>query len=322
MNLSTSSSKRLIACFIAGCASVFALFAGASEWLLRTQVMPEDTLTRHAELFATTRSPYAAFGDSHVARGFNAQTPFVNLAYPSENLDRMAWKAMRYLDRVSAPEKVLIQADAHLFAPYRLNAGLADYPEVFGGKRGALMKTFSSRYRPQLFALWRSFFWNGGRIASRIEFTAQGALLSPGNLADWPESKREKFTRERVELHQPIAEPSRSRQATRYRQMVERFVRAGAEVCLVALPTSSLYRDRIAALSPEKQTAWRDAMAFYQGLAEAPGVRFVDHRTAMSDLSLFRDPDHLNKEGAMQYSPRLQEACFGRSGDERIAAVE
>lgn len=322
MNSSISSSKRLIATFFASCVGLFAVLTGVSEWFVRTQVMPADTLERHVDLFSTTRSPYAAFGDSHVARGFDAQTPVVNLAFPSENLDRMAWKAARYIDRVKTPEMVLIQADPHLFAPYRLDAGLADYPEIFGEARGALLKAYSDRYRPQLLALWRSYFWNDWRMASTIEVTPQGALLSPGDVSSWPRAEQKEFTRKRVALHQPIENLAQSRSAIGYRRMVERFVETGASVCLAALPTSPLYRDEIVSLTAQQQEAWVEAIAFYESLAAEPGVRFVDHRNAYSDLTLFRDPDHLNKAGAIKYSPRLQAACFDNAGPDRIAAAK
>ncbi len=315
-------SSILIAAFFAACVGLFALLTGVSEWFVRSQVAPADTLERHVALFSTTHSPYAAFGDSHVARGFDAQTPVVNLAFPSENLDRMDWKAARYLDRVKTPEMVLIQADPHLFAPYRLDAGIADYPEIFGETRGALIKAYSDRYRPQLLQLWRSYFWNDWRMVSTIEVTSQGALLSPGDISTWSRAEQEDFTRKRVALHQPIENLSQSGPAKRYRRMVERFIEHGAEVCLAALPTSPLYRDEIRSLNAQQQAAWAEAIAFYESLAAKPGVRFVDHRSEYSDLALFRDPDHLNKKGAIEYSPRLQAACFDKADPDRIAAVE
>ena len=61
---------------------------------------------------------------------------------------------------------------------------------------------------------------------------------------------------------------------------------------------------------------------FFEELADAPGVRFVDHRSAFSDLSLFRDPDHLNKKGAIEYAPKLHAACFDNAGSDRFAANE
>ena len=223
MNSSTSSSKRLIALFAGACASVFAIAVAASEWLVREKVMPEDTLHKHVQLFEDTHAPYAAFGDSHAARGFHAVAPVVNLAYPSENIEKMAWKADRYLARVASPKAVLIQADPHLFAQYREEAGLGDYPETFSEQNTAVMVSLSARYRPQLIALWQAFITSGGQMRSSIELTSQGALLSPGDLSDWSDARIAQFTTYRAKLHAPAVDFQSTENAQRYRAMVKRL---------------------------------------------------------------------------------------------------
>lgn len=322
MNSSISNSKPLIASFLAACAAVLAIMAGTSEWLVRTQVAPQDTLERHINLFSTVSSEYAAFGDSHIARGFNAQAPVVNLAYPSENIERMAWKVERYLERVPAPKAVLIQADPHLFAPYRIDEGLGDYPKMLSGDDSILMKAFSNRYRPQLIPLWRSFFTNGGRVVSKIETTPQGALLSPGDLSAWTKAERESFVRNRVVLHQPVTDPQKTQAAALYENMVRSFVNRGAKVCLASLPVSPEYLYAIENLGAEKKRAWDNVHEFFMGLTRYPRVAFVDHRGEVTDLAEFRDPDHLNRDGAISYSPTLQKACFGDAEALRISAAE
>lgn len=324
MNSSTSNSRALIGAFLIACAAVFALLLASSEWLVRAEAAPQDTLLKHIALFERTHSPYTAFGDSHVARGFNAAAPVVNLAYPSENIEKMAWKAKLYLDRTPHPQTVLIQADAHLFASYRVDAGLEDYPDMFSDarQRGGLL-ALSARYRPQLIALWRAFFKNGGRLQSTIETTPQGALLSPGNLARWSAAEADQFTKDRVALHQPQPDFLHSQTARLYRSMIDDFVGSGARVCLVAMPVSPLYRDAIAGLPVDEKRLWNEAETFFHKLAERPQVRFIDHRAQYDDLSLFRDPDHLNREGALRYGPVLQDACFApaRDDDETPTAV-
>lgn len=322
MNSSISSSRLLIASFFAAVSAVLILLTGASEWLVRTQVAPQDTLARHVKLFAATSATEVAFGDSHIARGFDAQAPVVNLAYPSENIERMAWKAERYLERVPAPKAVLIQADPHLFASYRINEGLGEYPEMFSGNQNGALKAFSARYKPQLIGLWRSYFKNGGRIVSKIEMTSQGALLSPGDLSTWKPAGRASFVRNRIVLHQPVENAAQTRTAALYKKMVQAFVDHGATVCLASLPVSPDYREAIANLDAEHQSAWEGMNEFFHELAEAPRVKFVDHRDAVSDLTQFRDPDHLNKEGAIAYSPQLQKACFDSWVDNQLTAFK
>lgn len=320
MNSSISSSRRLTDIFLLACAVALALLVGASEWLVRAKVLPEDTLYKHVALFRTAASPYAAFGDSHVARGFDAAAPVVNLAYPSENIEKMAWKAERYLERTPNPRTVLIQADPHLFSPYRTGAGLDDYPQAFSKRGHGGLVSLSARYRPQLPAFWRSFLNNGGRLTSRIETTAQGALLSPGDLSRWSEAQIDEFTSFRAALHIPEPGFETSRNADLYRSMVKAFVKAGAEVCLVSFPTSPIYRAGIEAQNLAARAEFARADEFFRAFAADPKVRYIDDRERFDDLSLFRDPDHLNKKGAMLYGPMLQARCFDKAGQGGLAA--
>ncbi len=322
MNSSISSSSRLIAVFAASLVAMLAALIGASEWLVREKAAPADTFGRHVALFQETASPYAAFGDSHVARNFAAAGPVVNLAYPSENIEKMAWKAKRYLDRVERPEAVLIQADAHLFSEYRAQSGLGDYRQAFGLEAPPLLFSLSPRYRPQLIALWKAFLVNGGVLESGIEMTPEGALLSPGDLSRWPEPRIEIFVRGRVELQRPAEDFSSSAEAKAYRDMVARFTESGATVCLVSFPLSPAYRAALDALPDQDRGRYEAAHEFFENLAAAPDVRLIDDRSRYSDPELFRDPDHLNKKGALLYGPLLQDACFGGAGEgARIAAV-
>ena len=86
MNSSTSNSRRLIACFIGAVAVTCGVLIGVSEWLVRTKAAPQDTFFKHVALFNAASSPFVAFGASHVARGFDAAAPVVNLGYFSEKI--------------------------------------------------------------------------------------------------------------------------------------------------------------------------------------------------------------------------------------------
>lgn len=322
MNSFISSFKRLAFVYVAACASAFALLAGASEWLVRTQVFPQDTLRKHVALFEQTTSPYVAFGDSHVARGFDAQDPVVNLAYPSESIEKMAWKASRYLEKTPNVRTVLIQADPHLFAAYRKGAGLGDYPIAFAGERGAVSLSLSARYRPQLIALWQAFVKGGGRMKSKIETTPQGALLSPGNLATWTVAQVQEFTAHRVNLHVPDMQAEQSNTVALYRDMVARFVDVGANICLVSFPTAPVYRQYVESLNDAEKQQLNTARGLFTELAKHPRVRFIDDTARFDDPTLFRDPDHLNKTGAVQYGPLLQDACFNNHRRDVITVTE
>jgi hypothetical protein len=127
----------------------------------------------------------------------------------------------------------------------------------------------------------------------------------------WSEQLKHQFTVNRVALHLPQSNIAESSAAQQYEGMIAAFLDRGARVCLVSMPVSPIYRDIAAALPDADKERWEAAHAYFRILSEQENVRYLDHRDLYADLSLFRDPDHLNKSGAMRYGPVLQEACFG-----------
>lgn len=317
MNSSTSNSRRLIACFIGAVAATCGVLIGASEWLVRTKAAPQDTFFKHVALFNAASSPFVAFGDSHVARGFDAAAPVVNLGYFSENIDQIAWKADRYLESSPHPQIVLLQADPHLFSSYRVNAGLNGYPASFADSPDVRLLSLSDHYRPQLVRLWRTFFANGGAVKSKVTMTEQGAMLTRGDLARWPRRDMTLFAEERAALHRPVSGFEDTAAARTYKKLIQDFRDAGAEVCLVAFPVAPAYRDLLYEGDSDAQQQFNRAIAFFKSFESDPGVRFVDHRSLYDELSLYLNPDHLNAVGASEYGPVLQSDCFSGAGDSK-----
>lgn len=310
MSSSTSSSRRQLAVFGLVFALVLALIAAASEWLVRDQVLPQDDFRAHVRHVKASTAKDTAFGDSHVARGFAPPAPFANLAYPSEGVPHMAWKVRAYYKN-RKPGRVILSADPHLFSPYRLAVPLGDYPSGFdGGLQGPAI--FNPYFRSQLFAYWTAFVESGGRLRSTIERTANGALLSPGDLSRADPRRRLYETRFRVRVHRVVDGARLEKSFDEYRRLVKWLTDAGARVCLALFPLSPDYRRAYATVA---RPAWREARSRLIGrmkeLAAATGARFVDHRAAVSAPRDFRDPDHLNGPAARLYGPRLVRDCFG-----------
>lgn len=318
MSSSISSSRRAIRIYAAAVGASLAIAAGATEALLRTQVAPQDNFARHLALLRTTDARDAAFGDSHVARGFAAEAPMVNLAYPSETIERFAWKAKAYFARLT-PGRVIVQADPHLFTPYRLADGLGDYPERIAKAPGAArLLILADHHRDRIPAYWRAFLVSGGRLASSIEFSERGTLLSGGDLSAVPGRKRAYDARARVALHRPIAQFRDTGEARAYESLLDFLFERGAEICLVTFPLSPDYRATLAEdREAEAFRTWRDLIAYFREQAERVKARYVDASAAVADAGLYRDVDHLNRAGALAYSPRLMEDCFGTAAEER-----
>ena len=283
----------------------------ASEWLVRAHVLPIEDFPAHRALYTATDVRNVALGDSHVARGFAPRREFVNLAFPSEAIPQTAWKARRYFSRRD-PEKIILQADAHLFAPYRLSTRLGDYPKLFADGAPGLLIT-RPRYRARIVGYWSAFLRNGGALESKIERTGQGALLSPGNLSTVPERRRLYDARARVRTHRLRPHSQLSFAAAEYSALVDFLAARGAELCLVSFPLSPDYRAALAEAPEVARAMRRERMSFFRAQADRVGARYVDNQAVIVDRAAFRDVDHLNGTAAPHYAERLKSACFGAS---------
>lgn len=311
MSSFTSSSKRSLLLYALTVPFVLAALLLASEWLVRAHVLPVEDFPAHRALYRSADVRNVALGDSHVARGFAPRNDFINLAFPSEAIPQTAWKARQYFSR-RTPEKIILQADAHLFAPYRLTARLGNYPSLFADGVHGLLIT-QPRYRARMVGYWSAFLRNGGTLKSKVERTSQGALLSPGNLSAVPERRRLYDARARVRTHRLRPHSRLSATTAEYIALVDFLAERGAELCFVSFPLSPDYRAALAE-APDAARAMRtERMEFFRAQAERVGARYLDNQAIIFDRAAFRDVDHLNGTAAPHYAETLKSACFDAS---------
>ncbi|WP_170381974.1 hypothetical protein [Ruegeria atlantica] len=307
MRSSTSSSdmaNKALLRIVSFFAATLAIAILASEALVRLQVLPQDNYANHVSILMATDRPDVAFGDSRTARGFVAGDGFVNLAFPSEGISHMAWKAETHFAELQ-PGRVILQADPHFFAPYRLNRRFEPYPEL--SAEFASPKAFhmaEPRHRVRLPGYWVRFIENGFILNSKIMQTGDGALLSPGDFAALDPRAQMLQARKRAIIHQTGASVLVKRAQVEYAQMLDALVEKGAEVCLVSYPVSQAYMAAVGSSS-------RDHIRFFKNEAQRTGVRYVDARTIVPNQHYFRDSDHLNAAGAKVFSNTLVSLCFG-----------
>lgn len=308
------AGRRALWRFATIVAVLLALFAGASEVLLRRHVVPQDSFADHVSLFRATVLTDAAFGDSHVARDFVPDVAMANLAYPSENIDQMDWKARAFFAG-RAPGRIVLQADPHLFAPYRLTGRPEGYSEKFDGTAGPPLGLYilDPRFRPQITAYWSAYLRAGGDLASKIVRTANGALLSPGDLSAKAPRARLFEARERILWHSQRDGDAVVASMRTYSALLDFLSARGAQLCMVSFPLSPDYRTAFAERAdPLARRARASTLAYFAAEAERVGAVYVDHRAAIDELAHFRDVDHLNRAGAQAYSGRLLSDCFGK----------
>ncbi len=312
MPSSISSSEHTAAVAAPGGLTVLArgfvltllLLIAATELLVRTQVLPQDTRAGHLELLRTSDHADAAFGDSHVARGFAAQGSFVNLAYPSENIEDMFAKVRLHFAH-HAPGRVIIQADPHLFAAYRVYAPARSNSPA----HAPLLHMTADRHRPQLNAYWQAFVEGIGTLHSKVQQTANGALLSEGDFADLPDRMQTFEARMRLQNHALAHPDAVAATQDRYLDMITFLTERGADLCMISFPVT---QDYLTASSADTAAGHATAISFFRQTAAQSGARFIDARAQVVPDRLFRDVDHMNAAGAKAVYDSLIRQCFDR----------
>jgi hypothetical protein len=155
---STSSFKRWLIVFFTLVLGVSIPLIAASEWMLRAYVLPVDGLEHIARKMQDSSIPNAAFGDSHAAAVSNFDDKdFINLGLGGTTIRQMSERAHYYFSKVK-PGKIIIEADSHLFADYRLEAQGVHIPESYASHR---LAAFDERHRRFMLDYWERFMAGG-----------------------------------------------------------------------------------------------------------------------------------------------------------------
>jgi hypothetical protein len=98
-------------------------------------------------------------------------------------------------------------------------------------------------------------------------------------------------------LHEPEEDYSRSAFAAAYLHLLESLVHKGAQVCMVEFPVTREYQQEISRGSYQAARAWFAAQAQRLGVRYLADAKVYDERPEM-----FSDMDHLNPQGAREFS--------------------
>jgi hypothetical protein len=126
--------------------------------MVRAYVLPQDKFEWIASRLRNSTQPNAAFGDSHVAAvpDYNSKD-FVNLGVGATTIKRMDQRVRYYFSKIK-PGEVIIQADPHLFADYRLEAPGSYVTEDYSDFR---LRIFDPQHRGFMQKYWTTLLASG-----------------------------------------------------------------------------------------------------------------------------------------------------------------
>jgi hypothetical protein len=292
---STSSSKGFVLAFVTVTLLGSVLFALGSEYIVRTKAIPRSNYEPFREKFHEMERPYVAFADSRGANGLRDTELLANFSYPGNNLETLI-QMSGFIIRKTKPRGVILQADPHHFANYRMVSHQGPLLEDLFSTTDPLIQSLRPVYRQYLTGYWTS------TIRELLEGDAETAPSEVNHVST--EDRLRKATI-RAQLQVPISGFSSSELAGSYRDAVTRLAASGLEVCLLTFPVNNHYRETV---STEPLVG--ESLRFYDQLSEQTGTKRVSMWDRVDD-TYFRDSDHLNEAGALLLTDQALSMCFG-----------
>ena len=318
---STFSSSRWLLIFFAILTVPTVGFLAASEWLVRVRVLPHDGFEVIAERLHDSTQSNAAFGDSHVA-AVNAYdtADFINLGIGATTIRKMDQRVRYYFSK-NKPGQVIIQADPHLLAEYRLEAHGSYVPEDYSNLRS---RALDPRHRGFMLKYWSvelasapikvpsyDDLWQAAQSlrqdAPKPAENVQPSPPAPSPVAAKASLRFNALMDSEILTHTPAHDFEDRDEATIYREMIKFLIGRGAKVCLVNYPVDQFYRVRADAIP-----AFAAARKFFEDTAKANRIPYVSFWDRFDDPSMYQNSDHVNQQGAVIIARESRAACFGK----------
>ncbi|OEJ66074.1 hypothetical protein BEN30_12960 [Magnetovibrio blakemorei] len=278
------------------------LFVVGSEFIVRTIVAPKNEFDAVRERLHSSHSAYGAFADSRGASGLRSKEDFSNFSMAGDNLSTIIEKA-RFFANSNAAKGIIIQADPHHFAIYRLNSDQSALRNDLFRPDTPWFQFLRPFYRQYLLEYWKAYILNlANPITQVAEDTQDHSII---RLSEQPPNEIETAASIRAGLQAPVKNVMRTRFANAYATAIHEFKNSGIDVCMVSFPVSSAYL-KLSIRDPN----YSQALKYYAALADEIGVKYVDFSSALGDR-LFGNADHLNEEGAQTLTHAILYNCFG-----------
>ena len=256
-----------------------------------------------------------ALGDSHSANGLGIQQDnFYNFSYGAENVFNFYIKFRYFLRKGLNPNILLLQADYHLFSPYRApNTDMEKYSEMVDNdimkeakrfqidmhiKEYGFINNYLIQFKNytalQLHKTLLKYLINGFHIENKFDVTSTGTVLSHEEWGNFSKDNRFIIAKERVKEQSldknfnPI-----NYLIFYYEQIIKLAMDHNIKVVMVRYPLSEEYYKSL----NSKLTSKMDDI--YTDIGKKYNIPIINFTTNFSDKKYFADSDHLNKRGAI-----------------------
>jgi len=316
VNFFTSSFKagRYLTALIGGIIGVFFLFAGASEFLIRSEFIERDVLLPKAALFRETRGADAIFGDSRAFYGLTL-TNFINNALGGDSIYDSGEKLRWYYAKRHGFKVILALSpdsfQSHSARDTASSGRARSFYRVLFFRDDTTDGWFSywppylgiEYYRNRIFRIWETWIGKGSFVSDE-QLAPDGHDIVPGELvvpsaealAKWRD-----LARGEARL---LAGFDRSYDAAYLNVLFDWLRKRGAHVCVITPPHFHAFADAVLN-SPQ----YNDFFTALRNMSERYGFQYANYYWNEWPSSYFVDPLHLNPAGAKVVSNQVRRDC-------------
>lgn len=310
MSSSIFSFRRYLTIFLLVTIMPLGLLAVASEYVIRTRVIPNDYLFRRIQLFVARSAADAAYGDSHVQGMLTGMPAMLNFGQGSDSIFDVGWKIRTY-HHGQRGFRLILEGSPQMF---RRNDGPRAQTLQYAGFGRTPLHVGTAYFRHQLPRIWGAL-WTNPEFRNRRVFFGDGGEGNPTRIAETaPDILAASITKEYADQRPPSGF-QQGAMAREYEAIAAFLRERHAEVCILTTPLFPAYA-RIATQDPQ----FRLARSWFDALAERYRFKRVDIMDNRIDPKYFANADHINAAGAPVIGPLVYQACFGQPG-ERHAAI-
>ena len=212
-----------------------------------------------------------------------------------DNLIAISEKILYFIENKNF-KGIILQADAHQFASYRVFKNQTNLSNDFLEKDNFLFNFMRPPYRQFIVSYWGSFFKKFVIKTSEVR--------EKNNIENKINNDIEKVLLQRVEMHKPISNFKKTIYAKKFKNLIKILNNKNVKVCLISFPLNKNYRKLI-----EKNKIFNEVNKFYSDLAIENNLKYFNFSSSLRE-KYFADPDHLNENGSEYFTKLVLKSCF------------
>ena len=283
-------------------------YLGLSEFLIRKYIIKNDDEINGAKIFNESNSVNTIWGDSQSLYAFQNLKNYKNLSRGGANYQEIELKIKNYYSRVQGNERsvILILGANHFGTLYNTKVP----PEVFDFYLSNKIKKklyISSKYFQKSTSRYiKNFLLNDFKIVEKDESVTLRDGSKSSNYVYNPDidSYGNEILNDPFSIFYPNQDYVKNPNFDALIRTIDYLKNEKINICLVSTPWYSNMRKEM-----DKNYSIYEIRQFFKDLSKKEDLKYFDYYDLDLPLKYFKDPIHLNREGAILFTELVEKKC-------------